>query len=168
MTEKTHPKDKQDLLAVIDKEWGALKSLIEKTSEEYRMIPEVQADWSVKDIMAHITAWERFGQDRIHSAKTGEPIQFPVIESDDFVNDFNAEVYKENASVPLSKVEDEFEAAHEELLETIRELDDDFLQSALPFDWAGDLTAMVFLSANTHWHYPEHGLAIRVWLTKNS
>jgi hypothetical protein len=166
MDKDYHPTDKKDLLQTVDKAWKELNSLIEKVTEEDRLIPGVEVDWSIKDIMAHIAAWERFGMDRIHSARTGEPFQFPVIKSDDFVNDFNAGVYETNAATPLSQVAEEYQSAHEELLEMIGLVDDDFLQSTLPFDWAGDLTAMVFLSANTHWHYIEHASSIRGWISK--
>ena len=48
----------------------------------------------------------------------------------------------------------------------IETLNDDFLASPLPFDWAGKLTAQVVISANTHWHYVEHAETITKWLEK--
>lgn len=165
MNEDFQPLNKKGLLAVIDEERRALDSLFEHLSINQMCTPGVESFWSIKDIMAHITAWERLALDRIHSALTGEALKYPVIEGDNFIDDFNADVYEENKDTPLDMVEHDYKASHEELVDQIKSLDDGFLNSMLPFDWAGELTAMVFISANTHWHYLEHAAAIRNWLS---
>jgi hypothetical protein len=162
MSEGYVPKDKADLLNVIRKERDELDAMISDLTLDQKIVPGVEASWSVKDIMAHISAWERLAQDRIHAALTGEPIKIPLIEGDNFVDDFNAEVYAKNQSASLETVDAEYKASYVDFLAQVESLYWDFIQAVLPFDWAGDLTALVLISANTHWHYLEHAASIRL------
>jgi hypothetical protein len=168
MAEDDYPPSKAALIDVIVTKRQALESLLEMLSDAQLIQPGVVADWSIKDILAHIAAWERLAQDRIHAALTGEPLKFPVISGDDFVDKFNAEVYENNKDVTLNEIQSEFRASHQEFMRQIESLDETFLPQKLPFDWAGDLTVQVLISSNTHWHYPEHQDSIEQWLEKNA
>jgi len=159
-----HPSSKSALIEVILKERNALESLLLDLSDEQKKEKGVESDWSIKDLMAHIIAWERLAQDRINSALTGEPFNFPLIEGEDFVDKFNASVYVENCDASLDVIEAEFQQSHQDFLKQIRDVDEEFLLKPLPFEWAKDLTAQVLISANTHWHYLEHAESIRKWL----
>jgi len=157
---------KTDLLESIRKSWADLTDVLGELSEEQMTQPEVQDEWTVKDIMAHVSAWHRLAMDRIHAGTAGEEIQIPVIKGDEFVDAFNADVYQRSKDQALDKVMAEFHAAYNEFMAQIEALDDDLLFQTLPFDWAGDLTYQVLISANTHWHYPDHIEAILKWLDK--
>lgn len=164
MTEDYHPPKKSDLLDVIHAEREQLETLIEPLTDEQMTAASVAASWSVKDILAHIAAWERLACDRIQAALSGEPLKFPLIKGDSDVDRFNAEVYAQNQDQTLGQVLKEYHDSHQDFLDLIETLQDDFLASPLPFDWAGNLTAQVMISANTHWHYIEHAESISKWL----
>src|SRR5256885_7218978 len=51
--------DKQRLLRRLDKAWAALKESYAGLSDPRLTEPGVTGDWSVKDILAHVTTWER-------------------------------------------------------------------------------------------------------------
>src|SRR5437773_4295429 len=51
--------DKQRLLRRLDKAWAALKASYAGLSDPRLTEPGVTGDWSVQDILAHVTAWER-------------------------------------------------------------------------------------------------------------
>lgn len=162
----TSPPTKEELLETIRKSWTELTEIIAELSDEQMTQPKVQDDWTVKDLMAHIAAWKRLAMDRIHAATTGGPLQFPVIKSDNFVDTFNADVYQKHKDQPLEEVTNEFYTSYDEFITQIEALDDELLPQTLPFDWAGKLTYQILISANTHWHYPEHIEAILKWLDK--
>ena len=164
MPEETHPPTKSDLLEVIRTQRATLESLFGGLTDSQMTTPGVEAAWSIKDILAHIAAWERLATDRLHAALTGEPLKFPLIKGDADVDKFNAEVYAKNQGQPLPEVQHEYQAAHAVFMAQIESLEEDFLPKPLPFDWAGKLTAQVVISANTHWHYLEHAEAIEKWL----
>lgn len=166
MSEDYHPPTKSDLLEVIHAERARLESLFEGLTADQMVTPGVEAAWSIKDILAHMAAWERLAYDRIHAAMSGDPLKFPLIKGDADVDKFNAEVYEKDKELPLDAVTAEFQDSHRAFVAQIETLDDDFLASPLPFDSAGKLTAQVVISANTHWHYVEHAAAIEKWLDK--
>lgn len=166
MKEDYTPPTKSDLIDVIRTERDRLESLLEEITADQRVEPGVDGSWSIKDIMAHIAAWERLAYDRIHSAVSGKPLKFPIIQGDAEVDKLNADVFEKNKDLPLGEVTTEFHDAHQVFMAQIEELAEDFLFTTLPFDWAGKLTAQVVISANTHWHYLEHAVAIEKWLDK--
>lgn len=158
------PADKAALIAVITKERNHLESLIRGLPDSQMVEPGVVGNWSIKDTLAHIAAWERLAFDRLHAATTGEPLKFSLISGDDFVDKFNEEIYLANHDKPLEEVKDEFDAAHSELMEFVMTMDPGHFVQKLPFDWAGNLTFQVVISSNTHWHYIEHADSIEAWL----
>jgi len=164
MNEDYQPPTKSDLLDVINTERENLEALVDSLTADQKVELGVEASWSIKDILAHIAAWERVAYDRIHAATTGEPLNFPIIKGDADVDKFNAEVYEKSKGLPLGEVMAEFNDSHLAFVAQIENLGDDFLFAPLPFDWAGKLTAQVVVSANTHWHYLEHAAAIEKWL----
>lgn len=166
MTEDHNPSSKADLLTAIQSERARFESLIDDLDESQMTKTGVGASWSIKDILAHIAAWERLAQDRIHAALSGEPLKYPLISGDEAVDKFNADVYEKNKDRPLEDVAAEFHESYGEFIAQIEGLDDNFLTSPLPFDWAGKLTAQVLISANTHWHYNEHAESIQKWMDK--
>jgi hypothetical protein len=166
MEEDYHPPTKSDLIDVINTERENLENLFAPLTADQKSKPGVEAAWSIKDIMAHIAAWERLAYDRIHAAISGDPLTFPIIKGDADVDKFNAEVYESNKDLPLAKVASEFRISHLDFLSQIENLDEELLSKPLPFDWAGKLTTQVVISANTHWHYLEHSAAIEKWLEK--
>lgn len=158
---------KNELIEAIKQSWAELNEIIAGLSEEQLLQPSaMDNNWSFKDIMAHITAWELLAMDRIHAAQTGEPLKFPEIKNDDFANAFNAEIFEKNKDKPLAKVIEDFHKAHAEFFAQIESLDEQTLSEKLPFDWAGNLTYQVLISANTLWHYTEHIEASEKWLAK--
>ena len=112
MTEDYHPPTKSDLLSVIDAERSRLDSLLEGLADSQMAEAGVEAAWSIKDILAHIAAWERLAFDRIHAALSAEALKFPLIKGDADVDAFNAQVYEENKAKPLADVISEFQASH--------------------------------------------------------
>jgi hypothetical protein len=166
MTEDYIPKDLEDLIRVIQNERSHFESLIAELSESDLLEPGVEGDWSIKDLMVHISAWEKLAYDRIHATITGDPLTYPVIQSDEFVDSFNRDAYIANKDLPLNEVTADFRKSYDGFLNQIKNLNNEILFKKLPFDWAGDLTAQVVISANTHWHYLEHAKSILKWMEK--
>ena len=120
MAEDYHPPTKSDLLDVIRTERAQLEILFEGLTDSQMTKAGVDASWSIKDILAHIAAWERLAYDRIHAALSGEPLKFPLIKGDADVDKFNAGVYEKNKDQPLAKVMAEFHDSHRGFFRTHR------------------------------------------------
>jgi hypothetical protein len=56
MNEQWVPKDKNELLSAIEREWKLLMNVTEKLKDEQMSAPD-EGGWSPKDNFAHLTEW---------------------------------------------------------------------------------------------------------------
>ncbi len=155
------PCTKAELFERIDSEWKLLADVISGFDSERMQIQEF-GGWSVKDILAHITAWERFMCSHYlqyraaHEAFGLELKAFEALEEDGF----NAILYERNRDRPLADVRSEFHAYHEQVRHDLREMSfEDMIGERLVGDRAGE-PMLVAIAANTYEHYREHRKSI--------
>jgi len=156
---------KSELIAEIRREWTLLETLLNSLSEEQMTTPDVEGPWSVKDMLAHLSAWEKVLLDRLGAALSRGTAQYPPILSEDDVHRFNARVYTENQDRSLSAVLQEFRNLYTGVLTVVEALGESFLTHPMPLDYPLDnLIAWQIIRANTSDHYQEHRLAVEAWL----
>ncbi len=163
MSDET-PLSKSEMLDQIASTRTHLESLIAALSEAQMTTPGVQEEWSIKDMLAHIAAWERLTIERLGSAFSGTPLGRKLIQSNRDIDEMNAQVYEANRDRPLSEVLAEFEAAHRDILALVTSLDEAEYSGPIPAEWARGRPVWGMIGGNTCWHYPEHSAAIEQWL----
>jgi hypothetical protein len=88
--------------------------------------PGINGDWSMKDIVAHLTGWNRWLVIRLQAALRGEPEPPPPwpahLQTDD---DINAWIYESNRGRSLHEVLDETHQVFQQLLTVIEGLPDE-------------------------------------------
>lgn len=150
------------LLAEFEREWVNLERICAGLSEEDMVAPGAEGEWSVKDILCHISAWEKYLLDRLGMVLTGQPPRYPPMVSWDDVHRFNAQVFIENRDRPLSSVMLEFRNLYQGVTTVLRALNDDHLAVSYSYDFPDDnLNLAKLIRANTSEHYREHCIAIR-------
>jgi hypothetical protein len=114
-------------------------------------------EWSIKDLLAHISAWDRFALAWLDADARGEAPDLPLPRmTQQQVDAFNAQVYKAYRERPLAEVLAEFSATYEALYRRASGAPEgDLLQSGR-YAWLGDWPLYRFLGANSYWHYGEH------------
>jgi hypothetical protein len=158
MEEKT---TKSELLAKLDQEWAHIERICAGLNEEKMVTPGAEEEWSVKDILVHLSAWEKYLLDRLGYVMTGQHPQYPVMTSWDDVHHFNAQVYRENADRPLTSVVIEFRTLYRGVMTALEALDEELLDKPYNYDFPEDgLTLLQLIKANTFEHYKEHCIAI--------
>ncbi len=152
---------KAQLLAEMDQEWANIERLCAGLGEKHMLEPGVQGDWSVKDIIAHLSAWEKYLLDRLGYVMTGQKPLYPVMTSWDDVHRFNAQVYAENKDRPLPSVIIEFRSLYQGVVTVVNALSEEQLNQPYTYDFPDDsLTLLQLIKANTTEHYREHCLAL--------
>jgi hypothetical protein len=156
------PMTKTKILEMIQSGRKSLESTLSQLSEEQMTQPGVQNDWSVKDILAHITEWERRTVQWIHESLRGEVPQRPApgMAWDD-LDGLNEQIYMLNKDRPLSEVLDDFRSAHHQSLQAVEALTEEDLIDPQRFAWRAGEPMWHMVAANTWLHYQEHGEAIR-------
>ena len=145
--------DRQRLLRRLDKAWTALRESYAGLSDSQLAEPGVTGDWSVKDILAHVTTWE------------GEALKYlpliiaggrpPRYVSYGGIDAFNAKMTEEKRGLSLSEVLRQLDDTHGRLI--------DFVQHTPDAQFTGDTRFRRRLRLDTYSHYPEHTEAMRNW-----
>lgn len=139
-------------------EWNAL---IEPVDQSKMTQPGVAGQWSLKDIIAHITWHERemVGLIKAHALVGSELWNLPTDER-------NAAIYEEVRDQPLSQVLEESTQFYEQLIEVLPSLSDEGLVDpsgfpGMPPDWQ----PWVIIAQNTYEHYQQHIPDLEKWIS---
>jgi uncharacterized protein (TIGR03083 family) len=146
----------RELLRAVHEERARLEGLLARLTAEQIVAPGVDGPWSVKDILVHISYWER---DLLRRLSGQGPIDAPT-------EDVNERVFRANRGRPLEAVMAEFDASFRDLRTRLAELSDEELNRP-PFyrPWqARPLWRDV--ASETYEHYWEHTEPLRVWLAR--
>ena len=165
--EKKEPKNKEELLQFVEDGRIELVALINSIPKERLEEKGVETNWSVKDILAHMTAWETkmsnaFGEVLI----SDDPPDWPITHQ--AVDELNAKFYEENKDKSLSQVLAEFEASYPKAVAAINALSEDDLFNPDRFYWRQGLPLWGTAAGNTFGHYADHVPNIQEWLSKSS
>jgi len=164
MSEPIHYDGKIKLLIRIRAERHLLEDTLARLTPEQMLQPATCGAWSVKDTLAHISAWERWMVLWTGMLLRGE-LPDPPLPWD--VDRMNAEVYAQVKDKPLAWLLDEFHKSYRDSLALVEGLSEEQLQVEYTDTWPmGRLWTGV--AANLNWHYKEHRELIEAWLENNS
>ena len=122
-------------------------------------------DWSIKDIVAHLTTWRRRTVGRLRAAQDGEPVAAPPWSPDLQTDDeINAWIFESNHARSLRDVLEESDRVFRELVTAIEGLSDEAFENIKHAPWleGEPLTAGRFFA---HFHQ-EHEPDMRAWLAQ--
>ena len=158
--------DKQELADITRSSRRALDEQLARLSDEQMLQTGVVDDWSIKDALAHISAWERMFIGWIEALLRGEKPDRPECFTDEWTDKVNARVYAENRDRALADVRQESQDSHEAILLFIDRLSDEDLFDPQRFPWAKGREMAPWLRANADEHYDEHREQIAAWRAK--
>lgn len=162
MPEPVRPADKAELLAIIQAGYDQFETLLASLTEEQMLIPGVNGSWSVKDNLAHLTAWQDYQAVRQEGIVSGiePPDPAPGRETEDEINDF---YYQRDKDLPLAEVLANFRASYKRIMAATQALSWDALNA--PFPWYdNDVPVGGYTLGNTVGHYELHSELIERWL----
>lgn len=164
---------KADLLAHIEEQWNALHGLFNILTDHELTEIKNPDGWSIKDHVAHMTAWENF----VIATLTGHPrheglgIPKAVYDTDD-IDTINKAIFELHKDEPTHVVFPAFHHTHQKLLALIEQLSDEDLNKAyshfLPTDSGGHLPVINVIYGNTAHHFKEHLGWIQAMLAKHN
>lgn len=155
-----------ELRDTIEAAHNRLDAALRTLNDDQLTAPMLEAGWSVRDVLAHLTFWEyrlRYGLS--HPADTTSPAVPPeftdvVDEGEAWGETINQRVYAQNRDRSLDEVRHDAATSYAETLAAITALSDDdvFKPSGLSRSIKRDV--LDFIAGNTYEHYEEHSEAI--------
>lgn len=159
------PSNKRELIASIRRERGRLDDAIGAVPVERLEEPLLEDGMSVKDVMAHVTAWEQRALGWFRAAHNGETPEdrreFVTASIDEAawqgrIDAFNKRVFDENHSRPLEDVLSEYRRSFGEYQQAVEGLSDEDLFGAWRFEWMNGRALAAAVRGNSDEHYQEH------------
>jgi hypothetical protein len=141
------------VLARVDAAWTALKESYAGLPRAQMTEPGVTGDWSVKDVLAHVTTWEAEALKYIPLLRAGgRPPRYVTFGG---LDAFNAKRSAEKRRRSLATVLRQLDDTHRRLRALIERLPEAEL--------ARETRVRRRIRLETFGHYPEHAAAIRRW-----
>jgi hypothetical protein len=149
--------DKQKLLGQIDGAWRSFQASYEGLSLAQMQAPGAAGDWSVKDVLAHVTTWEEEALKNLPLILDGKrtPRYKDEYGGIDPFNDLMTECKRE---LSLDQVLQQLETTHRRLLE--------YVATAPEEQFVTETRFRRRIRWDTYSHYPHHEKAIREWRSR--
>jgi len=150
---------KEQLFKKLCLAWTMFQESYSDLSTEQLIQPGVTGDWSVKDILAHVTTWEEESLKHLpHILQGIQPPRYSVLYGG--IDAFNAQMTEQKRSLPLSEVLRQLDETHHQLL--------DYLQTVPEEQFTTETRFRRRLRLDTYSHYPIHTQSIREWREQNA
>ena len=127
----------------------------------------ISGDWSMRDIIVHLTGWQQWQVARLQAAVQGRAEPLPPwtknLTSDDEINRW---IYEANRTRTVRQVLDDAHAVHEQSLVALQGAPDDSrietIDAKFHVIWVGDQRFAV--GEFFHHFYDDHAVDVRAWL----
>jgi hypothetical protein len=164
--------DKTEVLERVQTSRAAFDQLLVKVGETRMEQPGVEGDWSVKDILAHVMAYDRWTAAQLNAAREGREAtpqeafgsDTPPEGADTIDLDTrNAALREHYRETPLAEIIAGAEHAFAMFVAAIQALDDTQLADPAFLGWSDTLTTAQAIGIQAWEHYEAHEPALRAW-----
>ena len=154
--------NKSELLKAMAEGRKQLNEAIQGLPEEAYDEPGVVGEWSVKDVLSHLLAWEAELIKLLWQAKNGQkPTSAQVTVKS--VDEQNADWFQEMHERPVERVLADFETIRQQSLRRVEGFSDRDLTDPARYPWLKGRPLWQWIAGDTFEHDEEHGEQIRVW-----
>jgi hypothetical protein len=145
--------NRQQLLHKLDKAWTEFTESHAGLSDAQLATPGVTDDWSVKDILAHVTTWEEEALQYLPLIIAGgTPPRYATYGG---LDAFNAQKMQQKRALPPGEVLRQLDAVHAQLRDYVNGVPEEQFTRETRFRHR--------LRLDTYSHYPLHARMIREW-----
>lgn len=149
--------NRNQVLAKLEQAWNSFRESYAGLSGEQLLQPGVVEDWSVKDLIAHVSWWEEESLKHLpHILEGKRPPRYSVLYGG--IDAFNAKMTELKRSQALDEVLRQADETHRRLLKYLAGVPEDVFVRETRFRRR--------LRLDTYSHYPIHTAAIRAWREK--
>lgn len=137
------PVNKEDFIEKIERGWRQFRTAVERIGE-LGMGRRTAYGWYLKDVVAHVAAWEGDLANQLHRLMHESDYRAPTGPE---IDAFNAEAIRWRRAVTPAELVAELDRAHDRLLDVVRKMSPSELANQRVVD---------FFASRTFGHYQEH------------
>jgi hypothetical protein len=160
------PDSKQAFLDILRAERRRWQELLDRFDGDLLVVPGPDGTWSVRDIVVHVTAYERGLVEWLRAAALGETVAFPVLDHPD-VDHRNTLILAEAEGRSLADVLSAAERTFRDLIAAVEALPDEQLFAAQETSWyveprwGAPQAVWECIADDSYRHYAQHAADLR-------
>jgi hypothetical protein len=153
--------DKHQLLAALREEFNRWEAQLGSLSEAQITAPTLPKHWSIKDVIAHLRAWQQRSIARLEAAQQGKEPDYPVWpaqfdpEAEGQPHDLNAWLYEQTRNQPWPRVHEDWRAGFLRFLELAAAIPEQDLLAKDKYAWMNGYALADILNGSLK-HHQEH------------
>jgi len=155
--------EREELIATLESAKAEVEALLAEAGEARLTISGVTGEWSIKDLLAHLTFWEERVVAWAEGIRQGRVPTPSGLSKDQTEDQENATIYEANRDRSLPDVLEGWRRTHREVIEHIRSMSEEELFQR-KIEWLGEVPFAGALAGNSYEHQQEHAAQIRGWL----
>lgn len=150
-----------ELRAELERSRADLEETLQGLSEADLLRPGAVGEWSVRDVLQHLSIWEAETIQLILGFRRGRRPPSERFTAD--VDTLNARWHVATRHRPLDRVLADFRAVRRQTLKQIDDLTDDELSQPKAYPWLEGRPLAEWIAEDTYLHEKEHAAEIRLW-----
>ena len=165
--------DKQQILTSLRDEFNRWEKLLASLSEEQITAPHLPSNLSIKDVIAHLMAWQQRSVARLDAALLNREPEFPLWpaelhpDSEDDPDQTNAWIHETYRERPWSSVHRDWREGFLRFLELGDAIPERDLLDAGKYPWMEGQPLSLILQSSYEHHHVDHLEPLLAWLRQH-
>ncbi|HTK09429.1 MAG TPA: ClbS/DfsB family four-helix bundle protein [Ktedonobacteraceae bacterium] len=151
------------LLQQMHDDYTQLELLLEPLTPEQVTIPGVNGSWSIKDNLAHLTAWMDYAIQTVQAVHDHTSFTDPYANQED--DESNETLYQAWKDRPYTEIRQQFQTNFQSFVRGVESLSEEQINAVPP--WASRPLALTIIGNSTE-HFQEHRELIEKWLAQQT
>lgn len=165
--------EKKQILRMLREEFDRWEELLASLSEEQITARQLPANLSIKDVMAHLRAWQQVSIARLEAAQRNKEPVFPDWlagsdpESEEEIDQFNARIHETYREEPWPRVHQDWREGYLRLLKLGQEIPENDLLDTEKYAWLEGYALFAVLKGTYEHHHVDHLEPLRAWISQH-
>lgn len=164
--------DKNQILRMLEAEFKRWEDLLASLSDTQLIGPHLADNWSIKDVIGHLRAWQQVSIARLEAAQSDQEPIFPAWlagldpESEADKEHFNARIYETYREQTWPEVYQVWRSGFLRFLKLGEAIPDHELMDTENYPWLKGYALFAVLQGS-YGHHAEHLEMVRAWVRQN-